>query len=113
MDLRDIFGDRPERPDHPDFWKISEILLEMDAEINTSRMTQDECEVEFVKRLQRIGVDQASLSYAAAQRTLRAIHSLPATFPQQARIVLATLMGGIWVDGFTAGAAYAERRQDA
>lgn len=81
----------PDRPDHPDFWKISEALIAMDKWAETD-MPLD----------QTIGVDPRSVLYAAAQRAQRAYSTIT-----QFKNTLS--MGKLlWMDGFAAGIYYAK-----
>lgn len=90
----------PNRPDHPDFWLLAEIVQDFDSAADDG--TQFD-------RLVKPIVDVESLTYVAEQRVLRmqmAINPLIAQSPaaQSAKI------GGAWIDGFVAGALFQKRR---
>lgn len=80
----------PGRPDHPDFWLISEALIENDAQADQGTPFED-----MVSRI----VNPEVLAYIAAQR---------------ARRTMDPLVGPIaaWMDGFIAGARYQHKRQE-
>lgn len=80
----------PGRPDHPDFWVISEALIEMDAQADQDAPFED-----------MVGwiVSPAVLAYVAFQRALRM--SDPVIGPI-----------AVWMDGFIAGARYQHKRQE-
>lgn len=82
----------PDRPDHPDFWLISQALIDQDAQADAGQPFTD-----VVERI----VDRDSLIYAAEQRGLRfqAGRSKPSVAERVA-------MQAAWVDAFLAGARY-------
>lgn len=55
-----VFGERPDRPDHPDFWRMSEVVLGLDSEA-----------MEDGKDIPRIAdgrIDMETLEYMAEHR---------------------------------------------
>jgi hypothetical protein len=109
-----IFGKRSNRPDHPDFWRISEVFLANDGAIE-SQPNDDAREEEWVKRTTAV-VDIESVTYMAQQRALRAFGAPGAgsafglspgkgglTIGQQATVA------ALVVDAFVAGAMYQQR----
>lgn len=91
--MKDFFGDIPGRPEHPDFWVLSEIVLGMDA--LTEKPTG------FEDALLAASVDSSSLLYVAKQRTSRGART-------QQDLMLGT---ACWLDGFIAGTRYNERKR--
>lgn len=81
----------PGRPDHPDFWLISEALIELDTQADQGASFED-----IVGRL----VDPESVLYAAVQRA----------------IWRKNIGGGssisLWMDGFVTGVRYQHKRQE-
>lgn len=73
MDLNDFFGPSPGnlRPNHPDFWRLSSIVLKYDGRMDEAR-TQEEKEAVWTNNVQR-WVDEDSLNYMAMQRAMRAL----------------------------------------
>lgn len=62
--MEDGIPNHPGRPDHPDFWKLSEIILEMDGKFS-------EGEGEDFEAFIREQIDVDSVTYMALQRALR------------------------------------------
>lgn len=92
--MNEFFGDAPGRPDHPDFWKLSETVLGMDALTEETHGFED--------ALAAIPVDAQSLVYVAQQRASRAVDiDNPVTFVAGA---------ACWLDGFIAGTRYRESK---
>lgn len=106
MDIHDLFGRRPNRPDHPDFWRISDILLELDADINLETPSS-EIEARFKKRLEEVGIDEESLHYSAMQRAFRAMGvETVGDILTGSNLPLVTAMMGCWVEAFQVGVLY-------
>ncbi len=78
----------PNRPDHPDFWKLAAIIQDYDS------AAEDGIALE---RLVSPVVDMESLLYMAEQRGLR---MKPATSGE------AIKLAATWLDGFVVGARY-------
>jgi hypothetical protein len=82
--------DFPDRPDHPDFWKLSAAVCANDAEADAGIPT-----VDIIAAV----VDPASLKYMMDQRVGRANQLLPGGAEPTTT----------WLDGFMAGVRYAEQ----
>lgn len=82
----------PDRPDHPDFWRLSSAVLAIDAHACEDGMTVPEIVGDLV--------DIDVLEYFARHRTgtAMALLRLPA--------LLAPALQAIWVDAFVAGAQF-------
>lgn len=87
----------PNRPDTPDFWRLSAVLIDQDAYADDPQPG-----VRVDERITQV-IDPASLLYAANQRALRAIALLDMSAPVSA-------LGAIWVDAFLAGTEYQARK---
>jgi len=90
--MQDFFGPFPGRPDHPDFWKLSEVVLSLDApadEVGASALL-DACT--------KVPIDLDTVMYMATQRASRVYGAS-----------LAGLVAGLWIDGFMAGERYSRR----
>lgn len=83
----------PNRPDHPDFWLIAEVIQDLDSAaedgLSVDRIVAD--------------LDVASVMYAASQRGLRAYH-LPVDG-------WTTKLSTTWFEAFIMGVMY-QRRKD-
>lgn len=61
----------PARPDHPDFWKLSDIILQMDGAL-AEAPTQEAKDVVWEAFFKDV-IDTKSLNYLGFQRAIRAI----------------------------------------
>lgn len=82
----------PNRPDHPDFWLISQAVIDADAAADASQDVES-----VVAPL----VDMKSLAYMAQQRAGRMVDQLPFAGP-----AIKSAVGAAWIDAFFAGANY-------
>jgi hypothetical protein len=83
----------PDRPTHPDFLKLAQIVTQFD---DLADKGMDLMDVAILK-----GLDMASLVYMAKQRALRAKTAYnPVDFPNSNE---ETRMAASWLDGFMAG----------
>lgn len=85
----------PKRPTHPDFWRISEVVLQNDGGADEGKKPLEE----IVKDT----VDMESLTYFAMQRGGMACQR--AGLPE----ALTPVLGSIWMDAFMAGARFQQR----
>lgn len=85
--------DFPNRPDHPDFWLMAEVVQDLDAAaddgMSADRIVSD--------------LDMASVAYMASQRGLRA-YQLPIDG-------WTTKLSAAWLEAFVMGVMY-QRRKD-
>ncbi len=98
--VSELFGDRPQRPVHPDFWRISETVLANDAPMEEAS-TDGQRGVAWRVRTSQV-VDVESVTYMALQRALLAGRQLPDLAQLPAQGVIAT----VWIDAFVAGAGF-------
>lgn len=85
----------PKRPTHPDFWRISEVVLQNDGEADEGNLPLGE----IVKDT----VDMESLTYFAMQRAGMSCQKMG--LPESLQPVL----GSVWLDAFLAGAKFQKR----
>jgi hypothetical protein len=85
----------PKRPQHPDFWRISEVVLQNDGASAEGKQPLEETVKDTV--------DLESLTYFAMQRGGMACQR--ARLPES----LAPVLGSIWIDAFMAGAKFQQR----
>jgi hypothetical protein len=85
----------PDRPTHPDYWRISEILLANDGDATEGGKT--------IPEITAAVVDIESLTYVAKQRAGLMCQALGLD-PR-----LAIYLSTAWIDAFTAGATFQER----
>lgn len=81
----------PDRPDHPDFWRLAAAVQDSDHEADSGQSVED-----ILARF----ADPASVRYMATQRAMRAMVALGnrATAKEVDAIIQST-----WLDAFTAG----------
>lgn len=80
----------PDRPQHPDFWRISQVVLELDGNASEGNMSVSEIVADLV--------DEKSLIYMTEQRALWAKQNLPGL-----TLAYGPALGAIWATAFTAG----------
>lgn len=113
--MDDVFGRRPGRPNHPDFWRISEVLLANDGDMEAAT-SNDAKEAAWKARTGAV-VDVGSVTYAGMNRA-RMAFGVPgggAAFGLTGGTVAGLTMAqhaavaALWVDAFVAGAQYQAR----
>lgn len=111
MDLNDFFGAHHKRPEDPDFWTLSEILLRLDGQIEAAT-TDDEKEAAWAQGVAEAGIDQEVLSYAGIQRALRMLHidSTEELRRSAQKQQMLAMLATVWTDGFVMGSVWAQRR---
>ena len=85
----------PKRPSHPDFWRMSEVVLQNDGDSTEGNKSMEE----IIKDT----VDLESLTYFAMQRGGMAAQR--SGLPE----ALTPVMGSLWMDAFLAGARFQQR----
>lgn len=81
----------PRRPQHSDYWLISQALVDTDAQADMGEEGGD-----IMGRI----VDPESLTYAAEERAKLMVRHAPLLHRQQ------TELAAMWVDAFVAGARF-------
>lgn len=93
----------PDRPDHPDFWMLSQVVLDADAVAeSTPGLAGAGDLIEGI-------ADGASVAYMAVQRATRHMDQEHAAqnYPSRAQpFRRRTMLAGVWADGFVAGAGF-------
>jgi hypothetical protein len=87
----------PNRPNHPDFWLMSQAIVDTDAQSETGQAAPD-----IMGRL----VDVESLTYVAEQRALRAAPRLETGGLVFRNPQNMSILAGLWIDAFVAGARF-------
>lgn len=100
--MNNLFGNFPQRPDHPDFWRISSILLKLDGRMDAA--DENGKEKVWSDNVAR-WVDDATLNYSAMQRAFR-----PLGIRTGADLAIkgeqAVLLSVMWMEGFMIGAEF-------
>lgn len=108
--MEDLFGENPNRPDVPEFWRLSEIVLGMDASLENVGFPNDEALVASAE--QRTGIPIAVIDYMAMNRSLPGFIHFCGPFVQVALIpatLAHSLSAAAWSDGFCAGIEYQKK----
>jgi hypothetical protein len=98
----EAFGHFLNRPDHPDFWRISSILLKLDGRMQEADESErDEVYENNVARW----VDGDTLNYSAIQRAMRPLGVVTRNdlIKYQDKVVVLSAM---WQEGFQVGAEF-------
>lgn len=95
--------DFPYRPDHPDFWTLSSVVIDFDARMDAVTGAAKHAVYEAVVAEH---IDGASLTYMAVQRARKAVAELG----QPDNAALATLLATVWSEGILAGVEVERRR---
>lgn len=98
--MDEFFGPNALRPDHPDFWRLSQIVLAADARIQEAP-DLDAKEAAWVAAVDAAG-DRASIMYMFGQRALIAIKGNPGA------LALVSRMATLAVDSFLVGVTFAK-----
>lgn len=111
--MDDIFGNRPPRPDHPDFELIREVMRRYDDML---KKVPGEEQGAAWKLAAAEHVDANSLMYAATVRTLlvldiKTVDELHRQSRTEAGRWQASRLACMFLDGFMVGAAFAKARQ--
>ena len=105
MDINDIFKGPNDRPsDDPNFWKLSSIILHLDGKMEGVE-TNEERDAIWKETLEEVGVGDATLSYMAVQRALRALGVVDVAGLQRNSALIPRL-AAMWCEGFVMGARY-------
>jgi len=101
--MDNVFGERPNRPDTPDFWKLSAVILRLDGamEAATTKEEKDKLYVSLVGA----HIDVDSLAYMAMQRAMSGLGLTTSTEVRENMAMVAKL-ASIYMDAFIAGCEY-------
>lgn len=106
MDMRDIFGGAAGRPnDSQDFWRLSEIVLELDA--TTERRETQEGADRMGEELDK-HIDREAAMYLAIQRSMR-ICGVNNAFEAMLKWDQVSKLATMYLEGFLLGARFVER----
>jgi hypothetical protein len=97
--MNEAFGNFPDRPDHPDFWKLSEIVLGLDGAIEEAERTGGS---DVFHDLATEHCDLRSQLYMATQRVQRFLLEL-------GPVDGAMLAASAWIDGFQVGVRFGRK----
>lgn len=108
MDINELFPGPDSRPDHPDFWKLAEIILALDASID-KEATDEEREKAWHKGVSGSFTDMESLAYMATQRAMRVLGISTSGQLRALRGPL-TSLSAMWMEGYVVGSKFEQKR---
>lgn len=102
--MKDFFKDPafPNRPQHPDFWKLVDAINYLDGQATEGGASPPD----IVKKY----VDVDSVLYMCNQRTLRGASVVPEVMTDAN---LRSVCMALWIDGFALGCRYTKEKFDA
>lgn len=98
----------PERPDTPDFWVLSDIILKFDGDTSEGGKSFDEVIAEVYPGLNLV---DDTVAYMAMQRAFRALGVRTVQDVRQ-RVNEVALLSALWMEGFTVAAAAHDRLKE-
>jgi hypothetical protein len=101
--MNDVFGHMPKRPDHPDFWRLSEILLGYDSGMDTATDKD-----EFWESAVAAVINPQSLMYTAMQRASR-VFNITTVEDLRAHAKEVAIFTTVWCEGFLLGSDFQTR----
>jgi hypothetical protein len=102
--MDDVFGARPERPVHPDFWRISEVVLSNDAPMEEANGNEEKNRAWMARTTDLVDVE--SVTYMAGQRAKMVADQAGAGLSARQRFSMITALATVWIDAFVAGAMF-------
>lgn len=110
FNLEDVFGPMANRPDTPDFWHISQIMLRQNGAIDDAK-TADAKEAVWQAEVRKRVSDPQVLAYMGLQRMLRAL-GITTRSEVAANASVAPKMITLWMEGFLVGAEFADGNRE-
>lgn len=106
MDINQFFGENPARPDHPDFWRLSDIILMLDGRMDEAQSDQEKGRV-YTEAVADVA-DMDSITYMGMQRAFHAlgIHTKADLLARQSEVAILTT---IWMEGFQVGVRFEKK----
>jgi len=109
MDLSHFFGATPARPDVPDFWTLSEIILSMDAPMQEAK-TPEATQAAWDKAMANAAIDSEALGYMAIQRAMR-MTGVTTRGELVAKQDIVMMLASMYLEAVLVGIAFEKRRQ--
>jgi hypothetical protein len=106
-----LFGANELRPNHPDFWRLSEIILKYDGRVQDA-VRQGEKGEDVVSACIEEVVDGESLAYMALQRAFR-IMGVSTTEDVQTNAAALSMLATMYTEAFVMGSAYEQSKAKA
>lgn len=106
--MDDVFGARPERPDHPDFWRLSQQVLMYDGRMQDAKASGKPPHEVVDEAISEV-IDSKSLAYLATQRGMRVVGAETREQVLQHRALIAAF-AALYTEAFLVGAAFEKGR---
>jgi hypothetical protein len=103
-----MFGSNPLRPNHPDFWRLSETILKYDGRVQEAVQRGEKGEDVVSACIEEV-VDGESLAYMALQRAFRMLGITTAAGVQEHAEMLSRL-ASMYTEAFVMGSAYEQSK---
>lgn len=103
--MDEVFGPNANRPNHPDFWRLADVLLSMDGATEAAGQLEgpDEREKVFTDIIESVA-NKDVVVYVAAQRAGR----IAVEVQKVAQGNLLMGASAAWIDGFLAGCKFTQ-----
>lgn len=106
--MDEVFGHMGARPDTAEFWRLSEMILQLDGRMDAARTTDEKDRVFEETVGAHVGMQE--LSYMALQRAIRYL-GISTKTELVAHMAEAMKLTAFYMDAFTAGAEWETRKQ--
>ena len=110
--MDDFFGRMPTRPSHPDFWKLSEIVLGLDGAMQDAMRAEGMSAEEVISREAAKLGDSYSVTYMATQRAMR-VHGANTVGEVNAKVDDIARTAMVYLEGMLVGASLQRSREEA
>lgn len=104
MDISDIFPGGSARPNNPDFWRLSSIVLKYDGRMDEAR-TDEAREQVWTDSLAEAGINGDSLFYMGLQRAMRAMRITTRDELRQRQDTI-SMMATLYAEGALVGISF-------
>lgn len=104
----DLFGPSPARPEHPDFWKLSSVVLDLDGAM--AERGKESIDDVIARKAAEVG-DSYAICYMAVQRAMR-VHNVTTMgeLLQKGDAVVQTSV--VYMEALIVGARFAAEKQE-
>lgn len=109
--ISDLFGENQARPDHPDFWQLSQAVLGLDAAMTDGLKQGQQVDEVIAQEASKVG-DSHSITYMATQRAMR-LHGVATLSDLRRNYDKVNASALMYLEGMIMGATLAQGRNDA
>lgn len=113
MNLNDMFGPNPQRPDTKEFWALSDIVLKLDGRMDAAGTDEEKNQV-FEGAVTDTGMSSDALAYMGMQRAFRAVGVQTRRDLDDPRVIKQVMaMTALYMEAFIVGSDFAGRAHEA